>query len=252
MGYGHIDGFDDCSMIRRVHGENVVLLGGGRALLLQVANPAVAAAVGEHSSFRRRRLGRLLRTLRPTLSIVFGDPGKVAAAAGSINAVHRRVHSQEYDATDPKLLFWVLATLIDTAILMHALFLAPLGAGEEQAYYEDMLAAGCLLGIDRGGVPPDIAAFRRYMAEMVLTLEVSPTAKEIATDLFSGPLILRPLLGTLGSLSAGLLPESVRAGYGFHWSPGSQHALDITAAASRRLLPRLPRALRAPPFFLMP
>src|SRR5689334_10339201 len=40
------------AVIRRVHSEGVVLLGGGRALLMQVAHPRVAAGVAEHSSFR--------------------------------------------------------------------------------------------------------------------------------------------------------------------------------------------------------
>jgi len=239
-------------MIRRVHGENVVLLGGARALLLQVAHPAVAAAVAEHSSFRQRRLDRLIRTLKPTLSIVFGGPAEVAAAAGSINSAHSRVHTLHYDATDPSLLFWVLATLIDTALLMHAVFLVPLQSHEAQAYYEDMLDAGSLLGIDRARVPSDIAAFRRYMEEMLPSLEVSAAARQIATDLFAGPLLLRPVLGALGSLGAGLLPEPIRAGYGLRWGPGRQRALDMTAAASRIVLPRLPRVLRAPPSFLLP
>src|ERR1041385_5155266 len=104
-------GFDDTSMIRRVHSEAVVLLGGGRALLLQLAHPAVAAAVAEHSSFRERRVGRLLGTLKPARAIVFGDGPTASAAACSINNIHARIQSAGYDARDPDLLFWVLATL---------------------------------------------------------------------------------------------------------------------------------------------
>jgi len=239
-------------MIRRVHGESIVLLGGARALLLQVAHPAVAAAVTEHSTFRHHRLERLLRTLRPTLSIVFGDTSEVSAAAGAINAVHGRIHSPDYDATDPALAFWVLATLIDTALLMHALFLVPLDADEAQAYYEDMLDAGSLLGIDRDHVPPDIPAFRRYMEEMLATLEVTSAARQIAADLFAGPTLLRPLLYPLASLGNGLLPAAIRTGYGLKWGPGRQRVLNMSAAAVRTVLPRLPRVLRAPPSFLLP
>src|SRR5262245_593185 len=129
-------------MIRRVHSEAIVLLGGGRALLLQLAHPAVAAAVAEHSSFQKRRLERLLGTLKPTLAIVFGDARTATAAASSINATHARVQSAAYDARDPDLLLWVLATLIDTALLMHCRFLRPLSSVEEQSYYQDMLRAG--------------------------------------------------------------------------------------------------------------
>jgi uncharacterized protein (DUF2236 family) len=244
--------FSDDSLIRRVHRENVVLLGGGRALLLQVAHPAVAAAVAEHSAFRRRRLDRLLRTLKPTLAIVFGTPDQVRVAAGSVNAVHAAISAPGYRAADPALLFWVLATLIDTALLMHALFLGPLDERAAQSYYEEMLAAGSLLGVEVEKAPVDVAAFRVYMAASIESLRVTEAAREIVRDLFSGPLILRPLLGGLKGLTAGLLPETLRAGFGLDWGPRRQRVLVLTAAVSRLVLPRIPRSLRSPPRFLLP
>jgi uncharacterized protein (DUF2236 family) len=45
--------FRDGGWLRRVASEQVVLLGGGRALLLEVAHPLVAAGVAQHSDFRR-------------------------------------------------------------------------------------------------------------------------------------------------------------------------------------------------------
>ncbi|MBM4443638.1 MAG: DUF2236 domain-containing protein, partial [Candidatus Rokubacteria bacterium] len=108
----------------------------GRALLLRIAHPAVAAAVARHSRYRADPLARLLRTLRPTLAIVFGTP---AEAAARINAVHTRVAGPGYRATDPALLAWVLATLIDTALLMHDRFVRPLPAPVRARYYDEML-----------------------------------------------------------------------------------------------------------------
>ena len=43
--------YADDSITRRVNRENVLLLGGGRALLMQLAHPKVAAGVDEHSIF---------------------------------------------------------------------------------------------------------------------------------------------------------------------------------------------------------
>ena len=48
--------------IREVDGEAVILIGGGRALLMQIAHPLVAQGVAEHSEWRANRYGRLLRT----------------------------------------------------------------------------------------------------------------------------------------------------------------------------------------------
>src|SRR5437016_12682086 len=74
-----------------VNRENVLLLGGGRALLMQLAHPMVAAGVDEHSDFRIRPMYRLRRTIRMVMAIVFGDRDTALAAARSVNRVHGRV-----------------------------------------------------------------------------------------------------------------------------------------------------------------
>jgi hypothetical protein len=51
--------FGPDSVTWRVNREAILLLGGGRALLLQVAHPLVAAGVAEHSNFRTAPLTRL-------------------------------------------------------------------------------------------------------------------------------------------------------------------------------------------------
>src|SRR6266550_3843555 len=65
--------YPEGSITRRVNRENVLLLGGGRALLMQLAHPKVAAGVDQHSDFRTRPIRRLRRTVRMTMAIVLGE-----------------------------------------------------------------------------------------------------------------------------------------------------------------------------------
>src|SRR5215472_3016918 len=111
--------FDDDSIIRRVNRENVLMLGGGRALLMQLAHPKVAAGVDEHSDFRTRPMYRLRRTIRLTMAIVFGDKDTAMAAARNVNRVHARVTGRDYRALDPDLLLWVHSTLVDSALVTY-------------------------------------------------------------------------------------------------------------------------------------
>src|SRR5262245_846689 len=108
--------------------EMVLFLGGPRALLLQIAHPAVAAAVEEHSDFRVDPLGRLNRTLDSVFNIVFGDRASARAAAERVVRRHGPVKGvideasaspwsgKAYHAQNPELLLWVHATLVDTAL----------------------------------------------------------------------------------------------------------------------------------------
>ena len=103
----------------RVNREAVVVLGWGRAILLQLAHPLVTAGVGAHSGFDAGALAyvrRMRGTIGSMLSLTFGTDAEVRETAGRINAIHRRVHGRldravgrypagtPYDATDPALL----------------------------------------------------------------------------------------------------------------------------------------------------
>jgi uncharacterized protein (DUF2236 family) len=240
------------STIRRVHSEGVLLLGGGRAVLMQIAHPLVAQGVADHSSFRDRPFERLLRTLRPTLALVFGTQTELDEAARSVNAIHERVVGEGYQARDPELLFWVLATLIDTTLELHARFLRPLRPDEGEAYYQDMLTVGDLLGINRQSAPADLRAFRGYVDGMVASLAVTDTARAIARDVLRGSPRLSPAFWPLREVTAGLLPERLRGEYGLSWGPGRERVLRSVEKGSRVVLPHLPLALRGTPSLLLP
>src|SRR5437867_13172578 len=127
------------SMTWRVNREAVLLLGGGRALLLQVAHPLVAAGVAAHSEFHAHPLRRLWRTLDLMLTLVFADGAGALRAVRTIEGVHARVHGvleapsgpfprgTRYEANDPALLLWVYATLVDTALVVYERLVEPLG-----------------------------------------------------------------------------------------------------------------------------
>src|SRR5215831_7976655 len=113
------------SWLRRIHGESALIFGGGRALLLEVAHPLVAAGVAEHSKFRTDPLGRLRRTLDAMHAIGFGDRAAALAAARGVHRAHARVHGRlsadagaaypagtPYHGREVELVVWVWATLV--------------------------------------------------------------------------------------------------------------------------------------------
>ncbi len=72
--------------------EAMLLLGAGpRALLLQLAHPAVAAGVDEHSDFRTDPWRRLDGTLRSYLRIIYGSTGAARAEIRRLNGLHRGI-----------------------------------------------------------------------------------------------------------------------------------------------------------------
>ncbi len=238
-------------MVRLVHGEGILLLGGGRALLMQIAHPDVARAVAEHSRFREERLRRLLRTLRPMFAIAFGTREQALDAVSNINRIHDGVAGPGYRATDPGLLLWVLATLIDTGLVMHERFVHPLAPDESEAYYEDMRRFGLLFGLSPEQMPATVEDLRAYVEEMSTSLRVSDHAREIGAALFEDGLLL-PAGALMRQLTTGLLHPALREQFGLSWGPRRERVLRSFERVSRVVVPRLPRRMRAPPWFVMP
>jgi uncharacterized protein (DUF2236 family) len=253
--------FGSSSKLWAVDREMVLLLAGGRALLMQLAHPKVAAGVGEHSSFQEDPLGRLYRTMGAMWSIVF-DPKPVARVAlRAVAEAHKRVSGNVppdepshgctgYDAADQALLLWVHATLIDSAMVAYDRFVMPLSSAARREYYEDSKRLAALFRIKQDNIPPSLAAFDRYMAEISASgmVAVGPTARRLAREiLHPRPLVLRPAAPMFRLVTAGLLPKKIRDGYGLKWSEQREKRLALVAGAVRRMLPLVPPALRVVP-----
>jgi len=219
----------------RVNAEPFVFLGGGRALLLQVAHPKVAAGVEQHSTYVSDPWGRLFRTVDVMAKLTFGAPAVSRAQADLLTKMHRRVvgttdDGEPYGALDGDLLLWVWATLCDTALVVYERVRPSLSPGARARYYDEwkLVAAAC--GVPDGACPPTWDEFQAYLARTVRDdLCVSTAARSVAHATMAPPLPwpLGPAAArTQRLVTYGLLPPETREAYGFHWSRARERRLD--------------------------
>jgi uncharacterized protein (DUF2236 family) len=152
-----------------------------------------------------------------------------------------------YRALDPELLLWVHATLVDSALVTHERFVGSIGPAARDRYHEEMKGQAVAFGVPKDRVPGSFEDFREYMDGMVETLEVTDEARALAREVLRppSPSVLRPLVDVMRFLTAGLLPERVRAGYGLAWDPRRERVLSALATALRGgVVPLLPDAWR--------
>lgn len=253
--------FQRDSPIWRVHRELVLLLAGGRALLMQLAHPKIAAGVAEHSRFQNDPLARLYRTMSTMWSIVFDPRAEAQAALQGLEQRHAQVRGvvrdnepahggESYDALDQDLLLWVHATLIDSALVAYTRFVAPLTASEKTVYYEDVKSFAALFGIRQEIIPGSLDAFDDYVKQMLLGGEVAvgPTARDLAHDvLYPRPWIFKPGGPLFRFVTAGILPDNLRRAYDLRWSPRREKILNFLARSIRTVLPLIPAPLRIAP-----
>jgi uncharacterized protein (DUF2236 family) len=234
-----------------VNRENILLLGGGRALLMQLAHPKVAAGVDEHSDFRAHPIRRLRRTIRMTMAIVFGDRETALAAARGVNRVHAKVEGHEYHALDPDLLLWVYATLADTAIVTYETFVKRLLPPERDAFHQEFKLLGALLGIPHERFPASVRDFDEYLDGMVASgpVRVDDRARDLVAQIMKPRvrLLPGPVMLPLNVITTGLLTPALREQYGLPWGRAQQRAYKLAVAVVPRVIALTPPLLRVWP-----
>jgi uncharacterized protein (DUF2236 family) len=238
--------------------EAVIFLGAGRALLLQLAHPWVAAAIAEHSKTFADPIGRFHRTFDIVFAMVFGSLDRALLSSRQLHRRHGMIFGEmpetvgpfaagsRYRANDIPSLRWVHATLVDTALMAHDLVLPPLSVDERERYWAESRLFGALFGLTALDLPADWSGFAAYTAAMTQsdTLTVSPAAREIARQIFGDA---RPWLRPprwYRALTASLLPERLRVGFGFELDERDKRAADNALRWTRRVYPKLPDRLR--------
>ena len=236
--------------MRVVAREGALLAGGARAILLQVAHPAVGQGVAEHSDFAGRPLDRLRATLTYVYCVTFGTPSEIKAVAAKVTAAHRGVAGAGYRASDPELQLWVAATLYDTAVLLYEELFGTMEPARADRVYDQYAVLGTALQVPAGLWPADRHRFRVYWDRMIDTLEVSDEARRVARDLLAAehaPLALRAAMPLNRFLTAAWLPDRIRSQYGLCWDGRQQRRYNLLRTVGAPLYRIVPVPLREVP-----
>jgi hypothetical protein len=145
----HAGIFGPSSISWKVNRESALFLGAGRASLLQLAHPWVAAALHQHSNLRTDPIARFHNTFRVVFTMVFENLEQALASSRHLYQLHGRVKGQlpesviaypqgaSYEANEVNVLLWVYATLVESAVLAYDSVLPPLSSNEREAYYSE-------------------------------------------------------------------------------------------------------------------
>ena len=252
--------FGPGSVTWRVMREPLLVLGGGRALLLQAAHPLVAQGAIDHSTYATDPFGRLNRTIHWVTMVSFGTTAEAKAASRLVNRLHRsvagslpsshatrRVRSRSpYTATDPELLLWVHATFVDTMLVTHDALVGGLTEDDRDGFVREWAEVARLMRVPASLLWANHREMRDYVDDQIDRGPVRPGAgsRLVSRTVLRPPLrspALRPLWDLVSFTTVGLLPATVRRGYGITWTPAHDAAhqgLRLGIRAARATLPR--------------
>jgi uncharacterized protein (DUF2236 family) len=166
---------------------------GLRALLMQALHPLAMAGVDQHSDWRQDPVGRLAATSAYVTTISFGDRAAAERAAGRVRRIHDRVTGidrvtgRPYAASDPALLLWVHAALVESTIAANRLFGTALSPEDSDRYVAEMAVAAELVGVPGADVPASLGELERYITSVRPELRCTPAASESMAYLLDLP-----------------------------------------------------------------
>ncbi|WP_066956036.1 oxygenase MpaB family protein [Streptomyces lushanensis] len=230
-----------------------------RATVLEAAHPQIGAALIDNSTFVAHPWRRLRNTL-VSLQRMFGaDDETRQREAARLNRMHARLsgtdaRNRAYDAMDPQVRAWVVATLFESSVTMCRLGGQPLDQTTMEQLYAEFQAFLAALGDQAGHLPPTLREFWQYYDHMVETeLENTQALRIILYKLFDhlpAPPVLdglptvwavgRAFAGpAIGTITVASLPEPFRRRAGLPEVPGAQTLMQgaYMAAGLARFLP---------------
>jgi len=242
----------------RINRESALFLGAGRAALLQLAHPWVAAALDQHSSLMAKPIARFHNTFRIVFTIIFGTEEQAFRAARSLYQLHTTITGQlpqrvagyakdsRYEALQVPALRWVYATLIESAVMAYECVLPPLSDMERESYYAESKVLAGLFGLTADTLPADWSGFKAYVAGMFASeaLGVSDRARFMGQRIMTGAGSWIPIPRWYKALTAEWMPPRFRDEFGLEFGTSEERS----AQKAHRMLPRvyakLPDAMR--------
>src|SRR5258707_11404931 len=243
--------FGPSSISWKINRESALFLGAGRAALLQLAHPWVAAALDRHSNLRNDPVARFHNTFRVVFTMIFGTLSQALAASRHLYQLHTRIKGKlpesvagypqgsPYQANEVNALLWVYAPLIESALLAYDTVLPPLSHTEREAYYTESKTMSALFGIPAAALPVDWSGFEVYNRAMLRSdmLGVNELSREMAHRVLHGRGSWGPVPDWYRSLTAASMPEQLRSEFALEYGKREENA----AARARLRLARINR-----------
>jgi uncharacterized protein (DUF2236 family) len=199
-----------------------------RALMVQALHPLAMAGVDQHSDWRRDPVGRLAATSTYVTTITFGERAAAERAAARVRRIHEHVRGvdpvtgRRYEASDPALLLWVHAILVESGLATTRLFGTPLSAEDADRYVTEMVAAAELVGVPPSLVPATVDQLQRYVSSVRPELRCTPAARESMAYLLDPPGLDEEVGEIWQDIRDGVvaaLPDWAREMYGYQVPP---------------------------------
>jgi len=223
-----------------------LIVGGIAAVMLELAEPRVAAGVWDHTTFRANPVGRMKRTGFAAMVTIYAPAEAACAMIAGVSRRHARIAGETadgvaYRAGDPELLDWVQATASFGFLQAYRRYARLLPPADCDRFFAEAAPIAALYGAT--GAPRTVLECEALLARMRHKLAPTPALRDflrILRDADFLPAPLLPLRGAMIAAAASLLPQWMHPLLGPRpaFPPGGETMLRMLGAAGERIVLR--------------
>ncbi|MGW6832149.1 oxygenase MpaB family protein [Streptomyces sp. NPDC054949] len=222
------------SLLRRTLGEWRIGLVAWRLLVLQTADPAVAAGMSKFSTYRAHPWRRIEHTMDSGKRLFFSDREGLRREVARLERTHRRLagtdeQGRPFTAADPAVRVWVLVTLYECMTAMRELSGRPLTPPELEQMYGEFRAVCSEFALPDDLFPATAADVPAYMDHTIRErleygepvhyllfdmLREAPAPRRLGRLKPAWPLVRTVAAHVIGALTVADLPEAFRERFG--------------------------------------
>jgi uncharacterized protein (DUF2236 family)/Ca2+-binding EF-hand superfamily protein len=160
------------SLLRSNLGEWRIALVAWRLLVLQTADPVVAAGMSQYSTYRAHPWRRVEHTMDSGRRLFFSDGDGLRHEIGRLERTHRRIRGTDkqgspFTAEDPEVRAWVLVTLYESITAMRELSGDPFTPAELDLLYAEFRTVCAEFELPDAVFPPTAADVPAYMERTI-------------------------------------------------------------------------------------
>ncbi|MER5774200.1 oxygenase MpaB family protein [Streptomyces sp. NPDC002039] len=222
------------SLLRRTLGEWRIGLVAWRLLVLQTADPAVAAGMTNFSTYRAHPWRRIEHTMDSGKRLFFSDREGLRREVARLERTHRRLagtdeQGRPFTAADPAVRVWVLVTLYECMTAMRELSGRPLTPPELEQMYGEFRAVCSEFALPDDLFPATAADVPAYMDRTIRErleygepvhyllfdmLREAPAPRRLGRLKPAWPVVRTVAAHVIGALTVADLPEAFRERFG--------------------------------------
>lgn len=249
--------FGPYSITWKCSGDWIPFWWSAKTLMLQESHPVVGKSLNDHSKVEDDPTGRWKRSFEFVNTMTFSDLETSMSYAKRLWKIHSMFKGvlpdgTPYASNEEDALFWVASSMFLALDESWDMAYGVRTNNEKRRHYQEFKLFAYMFGVSDDTIPPEYEDYKRFYADTVAKPNFLTVDQQTQDRFWKFAHVfqygswreLRPLAENYMAFTAGILPPSIRKGFGLPYTLQDRAKYLGTKTLLRTVYPRLPASIR--------